>query len=345
MNTMLVSASSADFDEKIKELGAVIRGGGLVGFPTETVYGLGGNALDPEAAKKIYAAKGRPSDNPLIVHVTGAAEAEELVRDVTPLERRLMEDFWPGPLTIVFPKKDIIPEETSGGLPTVALRCPSHPAAQALLRAAGVPIAAPSANVSGRPSPTRADDVLADLSGKIEAVIDGGPCQIGLESTIISCRTGEITIYRPGGVTAEMLAPYGKVRVDSALSAAGGHPLAPGMKYRHYAPRAPMVVYAGDSAKAEAEILRLSAEGRRYGYFVSRELADRLPAGADVFVWGERGDQAQMARRLFEGLHYFNDRPVEKIIGEGTAPTGIGQAIMNRLTKATGYHIIIETSK
>lgn len=345
MNTKLVSAAAADFEDNLKELGTVIRGGGLVGFPTETVYGLGGNALDPAAAKRIYAAKGRPSDNPLIVHVTGIAQAETLVQEVTPLERALMEAFWPGPLTIVFPKKDIIPMETSGGLQTVAVRCPSHPAAQALIAAAGVPIAAPSANISGRPSPTTAEDVMNDLSGRIEAVIDGGPCEIGLESTVVSCAGGTITIYRPGGVTKEMLASYGPVAIDSALASGSGHPLAPGMKYRHYAPAAPMVVYAGDTDQVEEEILRAAREGKNYGYFVSRELAEKLPAGSVAFVWGRRASQEEMAHRLFAGLHYFNAHPVEKIIGEGTAPSGIGLAIMNRLTKATGYHIIIEKTK
>lgn len=345
MKTKLVSAKGADFEETVKELGQVIRSGGLVGFPTETVYGLGGNALDPEAAKKIYAAKGRPSDNPLIVHVLDMAQAEQLAAEVTPLERALMEAFWPGPLTIVFPKKDIVPMETSGGLQTVAVRCPSHPAARALIAAAGVPIAAPSANISGRPSPTTAEDVMNDLSGRIEAVIDGGPCQIGLESTVVSCAGGTITIYRPGGVTREMLSSYGPVAIDSALASGSAHPLAPGMKYRHYAPASPMVVYAGDTGKVEEEILRASREGKRYGYFVSRELADKLPRGAVVFVWGRRGSQEEMARRLFSGLHYFNTHQVDKIIGEGTDTSGIGLAIMNRLTKATGYHIIIEKTK
>lgn len=345
MNTVLISAASADFNEKIQELGALIRRGGLVGFPTETVYGLGGNALDPEAAKKIYAAKGRPSDNPLIVHVTGISQAEKLTRRITPLERKLMEAFWPGPLTIVFPKKDCIPLETSGGLSTVALRCPSHPAARALIEASGIPIAGPSANMSTRPSPTCAEDVMGDLAGRIDAVIDGGPCQIGLESTIIACRDDKIMIYRPGGITREMLEAYGPVELDSALQSAGGHPLAPGMKYRHYAPSAPMVVYAGEAAGVEAAILRSTEESGRHGYFVSQEMADKLPAGTCCFVWGHRQDQEEMARRLFAGLHYFNAHPVEKIIGEGTNTSGIGLAIMNRLTKATGYHIIIETTK
>ena len=346
MDTQLVLASDADFDERVQALGALLRAGALVAFPTETVYGLGGNALSGEAAKRIYAAKGRPSDNPLIVHVADAADAEKAAARISPLEARLMEAFWPGPLTLVFPRRAEIPCETSGGLPTVAVRCPSHPAARALIRAAGVPVAAPSANLSGRPSPTRAEDVMRDLGGRIEAVIDGGPCEVGLESTIVSCEGGVITIYRPGGITPEMLAPFGEVRVDSALRDGREPPKAPGMKYRHYAPSAPMTVYAGDAAKAEAAILLAARKtDARRGYFVSRETAEKLPAGSVVFSWGARADREEMARRLFEGLHYFNDHPVDEIIGEGTEESGIGLAIMNRLTKATGYHIIVEKAK
>ena len=346
MKTEMVSAFAEDFEEKVKELGAVIRRGGLVGFPTETVYGLGGNALDGEAAKKIYAAKGRPSDNPLIVHVADAAQAEQLARELSPLERRLMADFWPGPLTLVVPKKDIIPAETSGGLDTVALRCPVHPAVQALIRAAGVPIAGPSANLSGRPSPTSAEDVMHDLGGRIDAIIDGGPCRIGVESTIVSCAGGRITIYRPGGLAKEALEAYAPVEIDPGIQSGSAHPKAPGMKYRHYAPAAPLTVYTGDAEKTEAAILSFAEKkDKTYGFFVSEETAAKLPVGMPVFIWGRRGDEKSMAHRLFEGLHYFNDHPVEQIIGEGIASTGLGLAIMNRLTKASGYHIIVETAK
>lgn len=346
MHTEMISADSPDFEDQVKELGAILRKGGLVGFPTETVYGLGGNALDGEAAKKIYAAKGRPSDNPLIVHVADKAQAKTIVESMSPLEERLIDTFWPGPLTLVMKKKDCIPKETSGGLPTVAVRCPAHPATQALLRAAGVPIAGPSANISGKPSPTTAGDVLHDLGGRIEAIIDGGPCQIGLESTIISCADGKITIYRPGGITKEMLEAFAPVTVDRISRDSKEAPKAPGMKYRHYAPSAPMTVYTGDVEKVEAEILAHANEaGKTYGYFVSKETADLLPEGAVVFSWGARDDQAAMARSLFNGLHYFNTHSVDAIIGEGTSEKGIGLAIMNRLTKATGYHIIMEDKR
>lgn len=343
METKIILASSPDFEEKVKELGAILRNGGLVGFPTETVYGLGGNALDSEAAKKIYAAKGRPSDNPLIVHVTGKEQARTIVEGMSELEEKLIDAFWPGPLTLVMKKKPCIPAETSGGLPTVAVRCPVHPATLALIRAAGVPMAGPSANLSGKPSPTTAEDVYHDLGGRIDAIIDGGPCEIGLESTIISCAGDKITIYRPGGVTKEMLEKFAPVAVDKISKNSKEPPKAPGMKYRHYAPSAPMTVYTGDTAKVEAEILGKAAEpGKTYGYFVSEELAEKLPKDAVVFCWGKRHDQASMARRLFRGLHYFNEHPVDAIVGEGTNEKGIGLAIMNRLTKATGYHIIME---
>ncbi len=343
METKMISALAPDFKEKIEELGAILRNGGLVGFPTETVYGLGGNALDSEAAKKIYAAKGRPSDNPLIVHVTGKEQARTIVEGMSALEEKLIDAFWPGPLTLVMKKKPCIPAETSGGLSTVAVRCPVHPATLALIRAAGVPMAGPSANLSGKPSPTTAEDVYHDLGGRIDAIIDGGPCEIGLESTIISCADGKITIYRPGGITKEMLEKFAPVTVDKISKNSKEPPKAPGMKYRHYAPSAPMTVYTGDTAKVEAEILGKAAEsGKTYGYFVSEELAEKLPKDAVVFSWGPRHDQASMARRLFRGLHYFNEHPVDAIVGEGTNEQGIGLAIMNRLTKATGYHIIME---
>lgn len=346
MKTRMVSARANDFSEQVQELGDIIRRGGLVGFPTETVYGLGGNALDAEAARKIYAAKGRPSDNPLIVHVENAEQAESLAASLSPLEKKLMADFWPGPLTIVVDKTDSIPAETSGGLDTVALRCPMHPAVQALIRAAGVPIAGPSANRSGRPSPTTAQDVLRDLGGRINAIIDGGPCQIGIESTIVRCVGHKIVIYRPGGISKEQLAAYGEVELDPGITSGDGHPKAPGMKYRHYAPSAPLTVYTGDVKSAEAAILSFTERSdKTYGFFVSEETAEKLPPHAVVFIWGRRGDAGAMAHRLFEGLNYFNTHPVDQIIGEGIETSGLGLAIMNRLTKASGYHIIIENAK
>ena len=341
--TEKVEVNDLYYKDKVKALGRIIREGGLVAFPTETVYGLGGNALDASAAKKIYAAKGRPSDNPLIVHVADPSEVEKYAAEVSPLARRLMDTFWPGPLTIVFPKKDCIPMETSGGLSTIAIRCPRSEATRALIRAAGVPIAGPSANISTRPSPTTADDVLHDMNGRIAAVIDGGPCQIGLESTVVGIEGGKIVIYRPGGTTKEALSAIAPTTVDNALAKDGAHPKAPGMKYRHYAPSAPLPVYTGEAGKVAEEILSFAVKcDKRYGFFVSEETARLLPKGLPVFVWGHREDKESFAHNLFSGLLYFNRHPVDAIIGEGTDTAGLGLAIMNRLTKASGYHIVVE---
>lgn len=343
METRLVSALEPDFEGQVISLGAAVRRGEVVSFPTETVYGLGADGLNGDAVKKIYQAKGRPSDNPLILHVSGIAQAETVARSISPLERKLMNQFWPGPLTLVLPKSEQVPDETSAGLDTVGVRCPAHPAAQALIRAAGRPLAAPSANLSGKPSPTTAEGVMHDMKGRIFAVIDGGPCRIGLESTVISCAGGHIVIYRPGAVTLEELREFAPAEIDRAVLTGSSRPKAPGMKYRHYAPSAPLTVYVGHAEEVENKILTLAQEkAGKYGFFVSRETAARLPEGLPLFVWGRRGDHREMAHRLFEGLLYFNAHPVEQIIGEGTDTAGIGMAIMNRLTKASGYHIIIE---
>lgn len=343
MKTEIVKSDRNYFDKKVFELANIIKEGGLVAFPTETVYGLGGNALDPMAARKIYSTKGRPSDNPLIVHVAEPSEVERYVLEVPPLAEKLMNAFWPGPLTIVLPKNDRIPEETSGGLATIAMRCPRSEETRALIKAAGVPIAGPSANISGRPSPTTAEDVFHDMSGKIPAIIDGGSCQIGLESTVIGIEGNQIVIYRPGGVTREMLSEYAPTVVDQALVTENSHPKAPGMKYRHYAPSAPLTVYTGKTDKVEKEILDYSLRTDKiYGFFVSEETAGRLPKNLPVFVWGTRDNKSSFAHNLFSGLLYFDKNPVDQIIGEGTDSEGLGLAIMNRLTKASGHHIIVE---
>lgn len=341
MITKKITVDEEYYSSSVNELGEIIRKGGLVAFPTETVYGLGGNALDAEASKKIYQAKGRPSDNPLIIHVADAEDVYKYVKSVSPFEKKLMDAFWPGPLTIIFLKKEIIPYETSGGLETIAIRCPAHEATRALIRAAGVPVAGPSANTSTKPSPTTADAVMHDMNGKIEAVIDGGASLIGLESTVIAVNDNKITIYRPGGITKEMLSLFGETEIDRALVTENEKPKAPGMKYRHYAPAAPLVVYAGNIEKVEKHILAYTKQKDKvYGYFVSKETAALLPEKENVFVWGNRDDKKSLAHNLFQGLLFFNNHPVQKIIGEGTDMEGIGLAIMNRLTKASGFHII-----
>lgn len=341
MITEKISVDQDYYKSKVSMLGEVIRAGGLVAFPTETVYGLGGNALDKEAARKIYTAKGRPSDNPLIIHVADISEVQRYVKCILPLEKKLMETFWPGPLTIVFPKKEIIPPETAGGLDTVAIRCPAHEATRALIRAAGVPLAGPSANTSTKPSPTTAEAVLHDMRGKVDFVIDGGAALIGLESTIIGVEGKKIIIYRPGGITQDMLAEFAPVELDAAIITHEGHPKAPGMKYRHYAPSAPLTVYTGNRDSVEVEIVRLAKESNsKLGFFISKETAEKMPPGNVVYVWGSRNDKNELAHNLFQGLLFFNNHPVDHIIGEGTDNNGIGMAIMNRLTKASGSHII-----
>ena len=341
MITRKIPVDEEYYSSTVKELGEIICAGGLIAFPTETVYGLGGNALDGNAAKKIYAAKGRPSDNPLIVHVADIEDTSQYVKSISFLEKKLMDTFWPGPLTIIFPKKEVIPFETSGGLDTIAIRCPAHEATRALIRAAGVPVAGPSANISTRPSPTTADAVIHDMNGKIEAVIDGGTSLIGLESTIVEVKGNKIIICRPGGITKEMLSLYGETEMDKALASDNEIPKAPGMKYRHYAPSSPLTVYAGDIQKVERHICSYTErKDKVYGYFVSEETAKLLPQTNHIFIWGRRNDKQGFARKLFQGLLFFNSHPVDKIIGEGTDTEGIGLAIMNRLAKASGFHVI-----
>lgn len=331
----------------IQEAADLIRSGGLVAFPTETVYGLGGNALDAGAAEKIYAAKGRPSDNPLIVHVSCMEEIFPLVAEIPEKGRRLAEAFWPGPMTMIFRKSDRVPEKTTGGLDTVAIRMPSDPVAGELIRRAGVPIAAPSANVSGRPSCTTAAHVWQDLQGKIPMILDGGPVGIGVESTIVDV-TGEIPmLLRPGAITMEMLREIvGQVDVDPAVIkplAPDQHPKAPGMKYRHYAPRAALTLVEGGQEAAAEEINRLAAaamaEGKRTGIICTDETRALYPDGLVRSV-GQRAHQETIAHNLFAVLREFDDLGAEVIFSEGFAQDHLGQAIMNRLNKAAGYHIV-----
>lgn len=341
MKTKKINVNKKYYSDLVNKLGYIIRKGGLVAFPTETVYGLGGNALSSKAAKKIYKAKGRPSDNPLIVHVADKSQVKNFVKNINDLEHKLMDLYWPGPLTIVFEKKDIIPYETSGGLDTVAIRCPDNNATRALIRAAKVPLAGPSANISTRPSPTYAKSVLNDLDGRINAVIDNGDSKIGLESTIVAVNEGKIIIYRPGAITQEMLSELAPTSLDTALKKSNEKPKAPGMKYRHYAPSAPLEIYVGNENRVEESILEISNENDKiYGFFVSKETAEKLPKNSIIFCWGKRSDKKSMARNLFKGLLFFNSRKIDQIIGEGTDNKGIGMAIMNRLKKASGQHIV-----
>ncbi len=324
----------------------ILRAGGLVAFPTETVYGLGGDGLNPEASRKIYEAKGRPSDNPLILHISSEEELLPLVREIPEYAKKLMDAFWPGPMTMVFPKSPIVPKETTGGLDTVAIRMPSHPAAAAMIREAGVPVAAPSANRSGRPSPTEAAHVAEDLMGRIDLILDGGPVEIGLESTIIDV-TGEVpVILRPGYLSREDIASLvGACEVDPAVLKkpdANLRPKAPGMKYRHYAPKAELTIFEGAAGAVAEEIRKRAAEalkdGKKTGILCAFE-HEKLYEGFAVKDAG-RMNSGEIAHNLYRCLREFDEEGADVIFSESFRQDSLGAAVMNRLTKAAGYHII-----
>ena len=330
----------------IERAGQIIKNGGLVAFPTETVYGLGGDALNPASSKKIYAAKGRPSDNPLIVHVCRFEDIGPIVREIPPQAVQLAEAFWPGPLTMIFHKNDRVPAETTGGLDTVAIRFPSNTIAQALIKASGGYIAAPSANRSGRPSPTLARYCMEDLDGRVEMVIDGGQVGIGLESTIIDLTEEEPVILRPGFITQKKLAQVlGNVDVDRTIITpdSGIAPKAPGMKYRHYAPKGELVILEGSRGNVVAEINKAAAKDRengiRSGVICTDETRDMYSADC-VKSAGARGDEESIARELFRILREFDDENVGHIYSESFREGDLGQAIMNRLMKAAGHKVI-----
>jgi L-threonylcarbamoyladenylate synthase len=342
-----IEDTAAVRDEELQEAAEIIRNGGLVAFPTETVYGLGANALDETAAKKIYAAKGRPSDNPLIAHISCMEELEPLVSEIPEAGRKLAEAYWPGPLTMVFPKSDKVPYGTTGGLDTVAVRMPVDPVANRLIALAGVPIAAPSANTSGRPSPTKAEHVWQDMNGKIEMIIDGGAVGIGVESTIVDVSGDVPTLLRPGAITMEMLREtLGKVEIDPAIQGPpkeGLRPKAPGMKYRHYAPKASMTLIEGNADAVVAEINRqvenAQKDGKKAGIICTDETKERYPQGLVRSV-GVRAQEETIAHNLFSVLREFDDLGVDVIYSESFAKDHLGQAIMNRLMKAAGYHVV-----
>ncbi|RKO65619.1 L-threonylcarbamoyladenylate synthase [Desulfofundulus salinus] len=331
--------------------GLILRQGGLVAFPTETVYGLGANALDALAVARIFEAKGRPQDNPLIVHVADRETVGRLACRVPASAGKLMDAFWPGPLTLVLPAADTIPRQVTAGLDSVGIRMPAHPVALALIAAAGVPVAAPSANLSGRPSPTTAEHVLQDLNGRIEVILDGGPAGVGLESTVLDL-TGDVpVILRPGGITREELEKViGEVRVDPGIdgvpdrgSPAGEfRPRSPGMKYRHYAPRAPLVLVEGEPERVAARLKGLAesylSRGWRVGILATAETAGEYKEG-QVVVAGWRKDPATIASRLFGALRRFDELGVDIILAEGIEPRGMGLAVMNRLRRAADNRI------
>jgi len=332
METKILTTSTED----IKTAAKIIREGGIVAFPTETVYGLGANALNAAAVKKIYAAKGRPQDNPMIVHVKAAADVKLLTPDLSDLATSLMERFWPGPLTLIVEKKREVPYETTGGLSTVAVRMPDEPVALELINMAGTPIAAPSANLSGKPSPTRAAHVIADLTGKVDAIIAGGDCRIGIESTVMDITCEIPTILRPGFITVEDIRAVtgGKVDFDPSLFAekptepAEFKPKSPGMKYKHYAPKAEMIIFEGcpDDVKKEIGRVRSQEEvrGKKVGELLFEEKA---------FY--------EAAHELFSRLRELDDQGVDLILAGALAGNdGLGFAVMNRMLKAAGYNVV-----
>ena len=323
----------------------LLRAGGLVGIPTETVYGLGANGLDPEAAERIFQAKGRPQDNPLILHIPEASWLDRYCKDIPFTAYRLAEAFWPGPLTMILPRKDVVPDAVTAGLDTVGMRCPAHPLCRAIIEAAGVPVAAPSGNTSGKPSPTTARHMLEDMDGKIDAIVDGGPCSVGVESTIVDLTCTPPRLLRPGGITLEQLEEVlGEVAVDPAvtrLMRAGEKPKAPGMKYRHYAPKAPVTVVAGDPQKSAAYIAAHAApEDGVICFDEFLPLFTRRSETRPVMDLGPAGDKEEQARHIFDALRSFDHTSVPAIWAQCPDASGIGLAIANRLNKAAGFHII-----
>lgn len=348
MQTKILKIDSADAGKTdMQEAAALIRAGELVAFPTETVYGLGADALRPEASRKIYEAKGRPSDNPLIVHIAEFEDLVSIAREVPRQAKLLADAFWPGPLTMIVWKNDRVPYETTGGMETVAVRMPDHPVALRLIRESGCLVAAPSANISGRPSPTEAAHVARDMDGRIPMILDGGAVGIGIESTIIDLTEETPMILRPGYITQEMLTDVlgEEVRIDPGIIASdsGQKPKAPGMKYKHYAPKADLILVEGETGKVVETINRLAGErraaGKKVGIIATDETMERYD-GADTVSIGARSDEDAIARHLYKLLREFDDRGADIIYSESFATPRIGQAIMNRLLKAAGHQII-----
>ena len=325
----------------IQQAAAILRPGGLLGIPTETVYGLGANALDETAVLHIFEAKGRPQDNPLILHVPGADWLELYCHDIPPVAYTLAERFWPGPLTMILPRRDIVPLRTTGGLETVGVRCPNHPMTLAIIREAGIPVAAPSGNTSGRPSPPTAQHMLEDMDGKINGIVDGGPCSVGVESTIIDLTVTPPRLLRPGGLPLEALeAVLGTVTVDKAVRqklADGEQAKAPGMKYRHYAPKAPVTVITGTPGASAAYIAAHLT--KHSGVICFDEYAPLFEAHT-IHRLGPAGDKLAQAQHVFDALRTFDGTDVTEIFAQCPDEGGLGLAVGNRLKKAAGFHVV-----
>lgn len=352
MNTRILKLDQENIDsDLLAEAGAVLRAGGLVAFPTETVYGLGGDGLQEEVSRKIYAAKGRPSDNPLIMHIGSMKAVDQIARNISRQARIAMRTFWPGPLTVILEKKEIVPDSTTGGLDTVAVRMPDNPITLALLRQTGIFMAGPSANSSGKPSPTTARHVLDDLDGKIDMILDGGAAALGIESTIVDFTMPVPTILRPGFITPAQLsrALAQPVELDPSVTEAGMlqqvRPRAPGMKYKHYAPRAELILVEGrEPAAVTGKLQQLIAEARQQGHKVgvmtTVENRQQYPMADVVKCVGSRGKEATVAAGLYRILREFDETEVDIIYSEAFQQGELSQAIMNRLLKAAGHQMI-----
>ncbi|MCQ6274604.1 threonylcarbamoyl-AMP synthase [Bacillus sp. V3B] len=332
---------SLENNPQIKQAADLLRENEVVAFPTETVYGLGGNAKSDQAVEKIFVAKGRPSDNPLIVHIAQQSQLDEFVERVSDKAQTLMDHFWPGPLTVIFNyKKGSLSKKATAGLKTVAVRMPDHPVAMAILKRCGLPIAAPSANRSGKPSPTTASHVKEDLDGRIAGIVDGGATGVGVESTVIDCTASIPVILRPGGVTKEQMeAVIGEVHSDPALTDATEAPKSPGMKYRHYAPDAPLSLVEGTKEQIQSLIRERKKEGLKVGVLTTKENESYYDADY-VFVCGERRYLETVASSIYEALRSFDKQEVDLIYSEMFPNEGVGNAIMNRLLKAAGQRVI-----
>ena len=349
MTTELIELDENNIDKsELQRAGDIIKKGGLVAFPTETVYGLGGDALNAKAAGKIYAAKGRPSDNPLIVHICCMEDLYRIAADVSEAALKLAKLYWPGPLTMIFRKKDIVPSETTGGLNTVAVRMPNNSIALEFIRAAGGFVAAPSANLSGRPSPTTAKHVYEDMKGRIEMILDGGDSIIGLESTIVDM-TGEVPmVLRPGYISGDMVKDVlSMVDYDPAVFGTvteGLKPKAPGMKYRHYAPKGELTIVKGEQAKVvsymKERLDEALAEGKRVGIIATDETRDYYAKATLLMSVGSRQDEASIAHHLYGVLRECDEQDIDVIYSEDFDTPKMGQAIMNRLIKAAGHNIV-----
>ena len=336
-----------EIEDKISAAAKILRDGGLVGIPTETVYGLAANGLDEKAVKRIFEAKGRPQDNPLILTIPGQQWLPRYCKDIPPLAYVLARKFWPGPLTMILKcRTDVVPSVITAGLDTVAMRCPNHPVTLAIIREAGIPVAAPSANTSGRPSCTTAQDVLEDMDGKIEGVVDGGPCTVGVESTILDLTCDPPRLLRPGGLPLEALEQLiGPIAVDKAVVSplqAGEQPKAPGMKYRHYAPKAPVTVFTGAPEASAREISRRA--GPTTGIICFDEFAHLFPT-QEVHTLGPSNDKLAQAQRVFDALRTFDNSDVTEILAQCPDSRGLGLAVGNRLKKAAGFHVVESDSQ